>query len=133
MEGADVRNDVRQGQGCAEPSSVFGSHGWKSSQRQSKPSSKGASRLTAPALLSRPSGFRGLQAVGEGVALDLIPDDPKTWEWWGDFESELEVRRRPRFSREWHDVKSPSETENWLRSEAHRYLRHLQGAASAGH
>jgi hypothetical protein len=51
----------------------------------------------------------------------------------GDFESELEVRRRPRFSREWRDIISANETESWLRSEAHRYLRHLHGGASAGH
>ncbi len=79
-----------------------------------------------------PVRISGLRTIGEGVALELIPRDPKTWEWWGDFESELEVRRRPRFSRAWRDVTSPSETENWLRSEAHRYLRHLQQGARTG-
>jgi hypothetical protein len=131
MERAEFRNDIRHGPGLCRTVKRFGA-GWLrelvkviEAEFQNRFQAHGASLRCSPVKVS------GLKTVGEGVALELIPRDPKTWEWWGDFESELEVRRRPRFSRKWHEVASRRETENWLRSEAHRYLRHFQEGASA--
>jgi hypothetical protein len=67
-----------------------------------------------------------LTSVGEGVVLDLEPDDFDTWEWWGVFESDLEVSRRARFSRQWNDQLRIDEVEAWLRKEAANYLARLE-------
>ena len=67
-----------------------------------------------------------LLSVGEGVALHLHPDDVASWDWWGDFESDIEVGRRARLSRKWEDWLSPDEVGAWLRSEAKSYLVQLE-------
>jgi hypothetical protein len=72
-----------------------------------------------------------LREVGEGLQLDLAPHDVQTWEWWGEFESDIEVRRRARFSGEWRDVRTPQEVETWLRHEAEAYLDRLRAPAAA--
>jgi hypothetical protein len=69
-----------------------------------------------------------LRSVGEGVELALDPHDPKAWAWWGEFESDLEVRRRARFSRHWHDIRAPDQVEAWLRMESEKYLAQLRGS-----
>ena len=69
-----------------------------------------------------------LASVGEGVALELFPDDPAAWEWWGDFESDIEVSSRARFSRAWENRLSPDEVREWLRNEAKSYLVQLEAA-----
>ena len=67
-----------------------------------------------------------LASVGEGVALELDPDDVAAWEWWGFFESDIEVSRRPRFSRQWNDRLSADDVVAWLRKEAKDYLAQLE-------
>jgi hypothetical protein len=67
-----------------------------------------------------------LASVGEGVALELDPDDVAAWKWWGDFESDIEVSRRPRFSRQWHGRLAAEEVVAWLRKEAKDYLAQLE-------
>jgi hypothetical protein len=66
-----------------------------------------------------------LRTVGDGMALDLAPHDAKTWDWWGDFESDIEVRRRRRFSRTWEQIVDPVELTQWLDAEAREYLAKL--------
>jgi hypothetical protein len=61
-------------------------------------------------------------SVGEGVALELDPDDVARWDRWGDFESDIEVSRRTRLSATWKDHLGPDEVAAWLRNEASRYL-----------
>ena len=68
-----------------------------------------------------------LVSVGEGVALELDPDDVGKWEWWGDSESDIEVGRRPRFSRQWSDQLGREQVDGWLRKEAADYLAPLNG------
>lgn len=68
-----------------------------------------------------PTRISHVRDVGEGVQLDLAPHDVKTWESWGDFESDIEVRRRRRFSRRWRNVLTPEQVEAWLRREAAEY------------
>jgi hypothetical protein len=46
-------------------------------------------RLSAQGTL--PDAGPHLASVGEDVALELDPDDVGKWEWWGDFESDIEV------------------------------------------
>ena len=79
----------------------------------------------------RPVRISHLREVGEGVQLDLAPHDVKTWEWWGVFESDIEVRRRTRLSREWRDLRNLPEVERWLRDEADAYLARLRAPAAA--
>jgi hypothetical protein len=79
----------------------------------------------------RPIRISHLREVGEGVQLDLAPHDRKTWGWWGDFESDIEVRRRARFGRDWRDVRTSQEVETWLRREADAYLARLRAPAAA--
>jgi len=67
-----------------------------------------------------------LASVGEGVALELDPDDVGAWEWSGDFESDIEVGRRTRFSRQWRDQLGVDEVGAWLRKEADDYLTQLE-------
>ncbi len=78
----------------------------------------------------RPIRISHLRDVGEGVQLDLSPHDPQGWMHWGDFESDVEVRRRPRFSRSWRDVLTPQQVEAWLRHETESYLAQLRSARS---
>ena len=77
----------------------------------------------------RPARFHGVRRVCEGLSLDLDPDDVKSWEWWGDFEADLPVRARRRFSRTWSDVVSLGEVETWALAELDAYAERL---ASAG-
>lgn len=78
-----------------------------------------------------PMSVNRLTEVGEGVELSLFPHDPKTWEWWGDFESGIEVARRKRFSRKWQEILSREEVTSWARSETEAYLAQLsKGTAS---
>jgi hypothetical protein len=79
----------------------------------------------------RPIRISHFREVGEGVQLDLFPHDPKTWHRWGEFESDIEVCRRARLSREWRDVRTPQEVETWLRREADDYLVQLRAPAAA--
>jgi hypothetical protein len=69
-----------------------------------------------------------LTAVGEGIALELDPDDVASWDWWGDFESDIEVSRRGRFSRTWEDRLSSDDVRTWLREEAKSSLARLDAA-----
>jgi hypothetical protein len=131
VERTDFENDIRHGPGLCRTVKRFGV-GWLhdlakriEAEFQDRFEEHGARLAVSPTRIS------GLRTVGEGVALELRPHDLKTWEWWGDFESELEVRRRRRFSRDWQEVSSPTESEKWLRSEARRYLRHLQEGTGA--
>jgi hypothetical protein len=71
-----------------------------------------------------------LLSLGEGVALHLFPHEPRRWPWWGDFEADLEVRRRPRFSREWVDLKTSAELGRWLRQQTEQYLATLRGTSA---
>jgi hypothetical protein len=79
----------------------------------------------------RPIRISHLRGVGEGVELGLAPHDLKTWGWWGEFESDIEVRRRARLSREWRDLRNLSEVEAWLRHEANSYLARVRAPAAA--
>jgi len=63
--------------------------------------------------------------VGEGVSLDLDPDRVETWDWWGDFESYVEVGRRARFSRKWSYRLDYDGVMAWLREESKDYLAQL--------
>jgi hypothetical protein len=74
----------------------------------------------------RPLRISALRHVGDGVSLDLDPHDVKEWNWFGDFESEIETRARRRFSREWHEALTVDEVEAWLRREAAAYLGELR-------
>lgn len=73
----------------------------------------------------RPIRVSHLKTVGEGLQLDLAPVDLKRWTRWGDFEKDLEVRRRRRLTSNWEPLQSPGEVETWLRSEAQTYLSKL--------
>ncbi len=75
-----------------------------------------------------PHGFSHLSTVGEGFELQLHPDDPGTWDHWGDFESCIEIMRRPRFSRAWAFLKRLEDVEKWARSELESYVRTLEEA-----
>lgn len=67
-----------------------------------------------------------LARVGEGVQLDVAPHDVESWERWGDFESDVEVRWRRRFSRTWHEAMGAHEVKSWLDVEARSYLAELE-------
>lgn len=131
MERAQFENDIRHGPGLPRTVKRFGAAWLRElamgieTEFQRRFEAHGARLAVSPLKVS------GLTTVGEGVALVLIPRDPKAWDYWGDFESELEVRRRRRFSGEWQHVTSAEETETWIRSEADRYLGHLYGGAGA--
>lgn len=88
-------------------------------RRRPEFASFGATLRVAPVRISH------VRSAGEGVALVLDPDDVKTWEWWGDFESDLEVRRRSRFSRAWTTVVGADDVRRWLDGEARAYLERL--------
>jgi hypothetical protein len=70
-------------------------------------------------------------AVGEGVQLDLDPDDRAKWDWWGDFEADMEVSRRSRFSHRWNELVATSDVELWLRGQAREYLAQLNRGSPA--
>lgn len=76
-------------------------------------------------VIVRPLRISHLTSVGEGVQLHLSPFDVKAWEHWGNFESDLEVSRRPRFSRAWATTVPLDDVRTWLRIEAQEYLRQL--------
>jgi hypothetical protein len=84
----------------------------------------GATLRVAPIRISH------LREVGDGLELQLLPHDLGKWEWWGEFESDLEVRRRRRFSSEWHELVDRASVEAWLRSETERYLARLRQGTS---
>jgi hypothetical protein len=84
----------------------------------------GASFRVAPIRISH------LLEVGDGVELELLPRDPGKWEWWGEFESELEIRQRRRFSGQWRDLVDQKGIESWLQAEAERYLAKLRHGPS---
>jgi hypothetical protein len=79
----------------------------------------------------RPIRISHVGEVGEGVQLDLDPHDPKSWAWWGDFESDIEVRRRPRLSRAWRELMDAKQVDTWLRGEAESYLARLRGRTAS--
>jgi hypothetical protein len=76
-------------------------------------------------LVVRPQRISHLTSVGEGVQLGLSPFDVKAWDYWGDFESDLEVSRRPRGSKAWTTTVPLDDVRAWLRAEAQDYLRQL--------
>jgi hypothetical protein len=76
----------------------------------------------------RPARFYGFTNVGEGISLDLDPDDVKSWEWWGDFEADLLVRLHRPFSRTWSDVVSLQEVKAWAVAELDNYVERLASA-----
>jgi ribosomal protein S5 len=69
--------------------------------------------------------------VGEGLEVALVPHDPKSWTWWGEFESDLEVRRRPRFGTRWDALHTQEEVRNWLRTTVQSYKAQLSRGAGA--
>ena len=73
----------------------------------------------------RPNRWTHVSCVGEGLSLDLDPRDPGKWEWWGDFESTLEVRRRGRLGTDWVELLSPGEVAAWVEREIDAYLGRL--------
>jgi hypothetical protein len=73
----------------------------------------------------RPNRWAHVSCVGEGLSLDLDPHHPGKWEWWGDFESTLEVRRRGRLGGEWVELLSPDEVAAWVDREIDAYLAQL--------
>jgi hypothetical protein len=73
----------------------------------------------------RPVRVTHVASVGDAVALELDPHEPGKWEWWGDFESTLEVRRRRRFGGEWADLFSVEEVSSWVDGELDSYLARL--------
>jgi hypothetical protein len=82
------------------------------------------------ALRVRPAKFNGILTVGEGLSLDLDPDDVKTWEWFGSFEADLVVRARRRFRRNWSDLHRAVEVKAWAQAELDRYLQELSAPSS---
>jgi hypothetical protein len=73
----------------------------------------------------RPARFKGVTAIGEGLSLDLDPDDVKSWEWFGSFEADLAVRARRRLTRTWCDLRSTAEVRAWVQGELDRYVQEL--------
>lgn len=67
-----------------------------------------------------------LAEVGEGVQLGISPRDPHNLGIVADFESDIEVRRRRRLSRDWTELRSPEQVRAWLRQEAETYLARLR-------
>jgi hypothetical protein len=73
----------------------------------------------------RPERISHFASVGEGIELALVPFEAKTWQHWGRFESDIEVSRRPRFSRVWRKTIPLDEVRVWLHAEAQKYLQSL--------
>ncbi|MGH3020398.1 MAG: hypothetical protein ACRDNR_09585 [Gaiellaceae bacterium] len=67
-----------------------------------------------------------LTSVGEGVGLHLDPHDPKTWGWWGCFEADVEIARRPRLGAAWTELMSKDEIRSWIDANSTEYLRILE-------
>jgi hypothetical protein len=68
-----------------------------------------------------------IASVGEGVQVTVVPNEPKNWDWWGEFEADTEVRTRQRLHRRWQEVVTLDELEVWLRLQVERYLSQLGG------
>jgi hypothetical protein len=81
-------------------------------------------------LAIRPIRISHLYHVGEGVEAALVPRDPKSWKWWGEFEADLEITRRPRLGRRWEDVHTRAEVQSWLRRTAESYWSQLRFGAA---
>ena len=77
-------------------------------------------------LRARPIRISGVFSVGESVSLDLDPDQVEARDWWGDFESYVEVGRRARFSRKWNYRLDDDSVMAWLREESKDYLAQLE-------
>lgn len=77
-------------------------------------------------LVLQPHQFSHLWEIGEGFELQLHPDHPKSWNYWGDFESCVEVLRRRRWSRGLVLVTSLENVEVWARTELGHYLTKLR-------
>jgi hypothetical protein len=75
-----------------------------------------------------PASFSGVTTVGEGIALELFPDDPKVWPWWGDFEADLPIRVRSRLSRAWSDAVSLGDAETWAVTQRDAYIEKLRAS-----
>ena len=73
----------------------------------------------------RPLRVAHVGSVGEGLSLDLDPHELGTWEWWGEFESTLEVRRRPRLGGPWIELCPVEDVRAWVDRELDRYLAKL--------
>ena len=72
-----------------------------------------------------------LLSVGEGVALDLKPEDVAARGTTGATSNPtLRWAVSPRLSRAWHQKLSLSEVESWLRKEARSYLAELEAASA---
>jgi hypothetical protein len=72
-----------------------------------------------------------LLEVGDGLQLDLDPDDAGHWPFWGDFEADLEVRRRPRLMRNWREIYNREDVMNWARKRLDSYVAQLEAADAA--
>lgn len=75
-----------------------------------------------------PVRFSGVTTVGEGIAIELFPDDPKSWPWWGDFEADLPIRARSRLSRTWSEVVSLHDVEDWAETQLDAYIEKLRAS-----
>ena len=73
-----------------------------------------------------------LLSVGEGLALSLMPEDPRDLNIVGDFKFELEIAVRPRFSRRWERKLDDEELRQSLRSALDDYTVRLSAIRGTG-
>lgn len=97
----------------------------ESAARRAQEQFEGAFAEQGGRLTVVPLKITNVNSVGEGIRLDLVPSDQRKWDWGGEFESELEVRRRRRWSGQWESLRSPEEVALWLQNEAEAYLRRV--------
>jgi hypothetical protein len=112
--------------GICRPGKRFATDDLAAAARQVEAEFESVFERHGATLRVRPARFSHLRTVGDGVQLDLDPKDAGSWPWWGDFESDLEVRRRSRLGQEWTVLVGPKELAKWLRSEAQAYLDRIQ-------
>ena len=77
----------------------------------------------------RPIRVTHFRQVGEGFTLELVPLEPDPYTWAGEFEADLEVRLRQRFSRQWKELVPPAEVERWMHIATKDYLDRVQTLA----
>lgn len=68
-----------------------------------------------------------LISVGEGLRLALVPDDARDLNIVGDFEFEVEIATRPRFSQQWTRLLEDEELVETLRAALDAYVKRLSG------
>src|SRR5689334_21789571 len=69
-----------------------------------------------------PNTWPHLLEIGEGFEINLIPEKPETWEYWGDFETCREVLRRRSWSQKRTFISSLEDTEELTRKQIRKYL-----------